>query len=327
MPPKSSAASPWLGAPPVCEDGFAFANGDFFAEASGQNRHRRVAVAELKALFSSGSDKEHPAHWFEAQLIHYGLPSSKTKSVARMRLFDAVNAGKLIVPKHIVSLESKLKKEWTKKDREAKKELKGETKTETKTKKTVTTEIRTVITEKRTVTTEKKADTKKTTKTTESKAGVKRKAEANVGSKTGASSLTGNSSKQPAAKRAKSTAPKKPASTVASGTKPTANKIPPGIARRGGVWPKPGRATATTVPSPEPVSRPKQTARRSSAFMARGRIPAPQIQYDQNTSGYNQYDSNDDYDRMDIDSDGYGYDSSGGNDAPPPYSEYDGYEW
>ncbi|KAK8087034.1 hypothetical protein PG994_002008 [Apiospora phragmitis] len=111
---------------PVSRDGFAFANGDLYAEASGHNRHRRATLAELKTHFQSGSDKDHPAHWFEAQLIHYGLPPSKTRAVARMRLFDAVNkAGALKVPAHVSKLKGELKKEWTKLDREAKKALKG----------------------------------------------------------------------------------------------------------------------------------------------------------------------------------------------------------
>ncbi|KAJ3527565.1 hypothetical protein NM208_g10639 [Fusarium decemcellulare] len=81
MPPKASPASAWQGAPPVAEDGFAFANGDFFAEASGHNRHRRATPQELQTHFASGSDKDHPAHWFEAQLVHYGLQPSKTKGI------------------------------------------------------------------------------------------------------------------------------------------------------------------------------------------------------------------------------------------------------
>ncbi|KAI1656238.1 hypothetical protein F4813DRAFT_364762 [Daldinia decipiens] len=110
-------------ASPTSKDGFSYA-GDLFAEASGHNRHRRATVAELKDHFKSGSEKDHPAHWFEAQLIHYGLQVSKTKAVARMRLFDAVNAGNLSIPAHIQKLESELKKEWIKKEREAKKAFK-----------------------------------------------------------------------------------------------------------------------------------------------------------------------------------------------------------
>jgi hypothetical protein len=120
--PKAAPSAPaaWLGAPPVLQDGFAFANGDFYAQASGSNRHRRATLAELKTHFTSGNDKDHPAHWFEAQLVHYGLPPSKNKSVARMRLLDAVNAGGLAIPASISKIEAALKKEWNKNDREAK---------------------------------------------------------------------------------------------------------------------------------------------------------------------------------------------------------------
>ncbi|KAI1322959.1 hypothetical protein F5Y16DRAFT_385028 [Xylariaceae sp. FL0255] len=114
-------------APPVSRDGFAYAGRDLYAEASGQNRHRRATPAELREHFasSSGSSKDHPAHWFEAQLMHYGLPVSKTKAVARMRLFDAVNSGALVVPDRVLKLEAELKKEWNKNEREAKKSMKS----------------------------------------------------------------------------------------------------------------------------------------------------------------------------------------------------------
>jgi hypothetical protein len=117
MPPRkpaastasaSATASGWVSAPPATEDGFTFTHGDFFADASGQNRHRRATPAEVKEHFASGNDRDHPAHWFEAQLVHYGLQPSKTKSVARMRLFDAVNAGNLTVPAHISKLEGEV---------------------------------------------------------------------------------------------------------------------------------------------------------------------------------------------------------------------------
>ncbi|RYP75320.1 hypothetical protein DL771_002416 [Monosporascus sp. 5C6A] len=120
-------------APPVTRDGFSFAGGDLFVEASGHNRHRRATPAELRALFfekpgSPDSSRDHPAHWFEAQLLHYGLPPSKTKAVARMRFFDALKAdgknSKLVVPSHIQQLEAELRKEWAKRERSAKKALK-----------------------------------------------------------------------------------------------------------------------------------------------------------------------------------------------------------
>ncbi|KAK4239923.1 hypothetical protein C8A03DRAFT_31938 [Achaetomium macrosporum] len=108
----------------VTRDGWSY-SGDFYTEASGNNRHRRATLPELKAVFD-GSDgsKDRPAHWYEAQLIHYGLPPSKTKGTAKMRLFDAVSKGNLTVPAHILQVESELKKEWTKREREAKQAIK-----------------------------------------------------------------------------------------------------------------------------------------------------------------------------------------------------------
>jgi hypothetical protein len=110
--------------PPATRDGWSY-SGDFLVEASGNNRHRRATVPELKAVYD-GSDgaKDRPGHWYEAQLIHYGLPPSKTKGTAKMRLFDAVSKGNLAVPAHIKKTETELKKEWTKREREAKQALK-----------------------------------------------------------------------------------------------------------------------------------------------------------------------------------------------------------
>jgi hypothetical protein len=48
--------------------------------------------------------------------------------VAKTRLLDAVNKGNLVVPTHIQQLESELKKELTKKERQAKSELKKKNK-------------------------------------------------------------------------------------------------------------------------------------------------------------------------------------------------------
>ncbi|KKO96436.1 hypothetical protein THAR02_11464 [Trichoderma harzianum] len=109
------------GATPVSEGNFSFVNGELFVQTSGQKHHRRATLEEPKKHFTSGSDKDHPAHWFEAQLMHHGLQPSKAKSVARMRLLDAVNSGELLVPSFITDLERKLEKKWMKQDKEAKK--------------------------------------------------------------------------------------------------------------------------------------------------------------------------------------------------------------
>jgi hypothetical protein len=118
---------------PVSQDNFHFSNGDLFVEASGANRHRRATVSELRDLFhppqnSSVPVRDPPAHWYEAQLIHYGLPSSKVKGTAVKRLLDAVNSGGLAVPQAIVNVEKSLKKQWDANEKKAKKEAaKGST--------------------------------------------------------------------------------------------------------------------------------------------------------------------------------------------------------
>ncbi|KAK7977523.1 hypothetical protein PG996_003577 [Apiospora saccharicola] len=192
--------------PPVTRDGFAFANGDLYAEASGHNRHRRATLAELKTHFDSGSDKDHPAHWFEAQLVHYGLPPSKTKAVARMRLLDAVKAagsGTLKVPAHVSKLEGELKKEWTKLDREAKKALKAKGGNGSA------------------------AASSTSTTTTEKKAGTKRKAEESVDVTVSVGGINITVSKGTAATLSAQSAAKKTKTTAATPTATTPKAATP----------------------------------------------------------------------------------------------------
>lgn len=107
--------------PPVQKDGFSYAGDSFYCEASNLNRHRRATLPELKNHFNGKDTENRPAHWYEAQLLHYGLPPSKVKGTAHKRLFDAVMGSGLTVPAHIQKIETDLKKEWAKKEREAKK--------------------------------------------------------------------------------------------------------------------------------------------------------------------------------------------------------------
>jgi len=119
---------------PISKDGFYYAGDSLYVEASGHNRHRRATLPELRALFhptvAADTPKDPVGHWYEAQLLHYGLPPSKNKAVAKTRLLDALNKGNIVVPKHIQQLELELKKEWTKKERQAKAELKKKEKDE-----------------------------------------------------------------------------------------------------------------------------------------------------------------------------------------------------
>ncbi|KAI0885321.1 uncharacterized protein GGS22DRAFT_163426 [Annulohypoxylon maeteangense] len=236
-------------APAISKDGFSYA-GDLFAEASGLNRHRRATVTELKDHFKSGSDKDHPAHWFEAQCIHYGLQSSKTKAVARMRLFDAVNGGKLAVPSHIKKLESELKKEWTKNEREAKKALKDTSTPTTKS-------------------TKRKAGAD-TVDLTLNVGGINITVSANSSAK---KTKTTTAKAAPASSKKKATSAA-PSSSASAPSTPTARgRAPRG---RGALHQGPGR-NSVPAPSPSPVApRPIQTAHSSQ-----GR--ARDVEYNGNT--------------------------------------------
>ncbi|KAI0861406.1 hypothetical protein F4860DRAFT_170188 [Xylaria cubensis] len=303
-------------APAVSKDGFSFA-GDLYVEASGQNRHRRAAISELKDHFKSGSDKDHPAHWFEAQLIHYGLQPSKTKSVARMRLFDAVNSGKLAVPSHIKKLETDLKKEWSKNEREAKKAVKpaGSTSTAAAGKKRKADAsnvdmvinvggINITVSANNASSSSSAVKKTKTTTATPAKAAKddpKKKASASkaVTKKTAASKPAKDAPKPKAstASKAKATA-STPSASAAPSSSATASATPvkKQTARRGGIAQGPGRGSTSTIGTPtDRPPRTKQTARRSGAFVARGRIPT-------SSAADLNYDS---------------------DEPPPPYSEYD----
>ncbi|KAI0189447.1 hypothetical protein F4808DRAFT_34882 [Astrocystis sublimbata] len=299
-------------AAPVTRDGFAYASGDLFAHASNHNSHRRATVSELQDHFKNGSDKDHPAHWFEAQLLHYGLAPSKTKSVARMRLFDAMNAGNLVVPAPIQKLERELKKEWAKSEREAKKALKTQntpqpaatTSAPAKKRKADASNVDLTlnvggvnITLSANNATKSSAATAKKPKTSSastasSKPVAKPKAapttkavKEKAAPKPKASSATAKRTKATAAK-ASAASSSTPSSTTTPARKQTAR------ARRGGLSQAPGRPATTTTSSAsaaQQAPRRIQTARRSGAFAALGgRVSPP------SPRGYNNdYDSYD----------------------------------
>ncbi|KUI74243.1 hypothetical protein VM1G_09754 [Cytospora mali] len=115
-----------MSAPRVEKEGFSYFGDSFYREASNSSSHRRATLPELKAHFSGKDTEKRPGPWYEAQLLHYGLPPSKVKGTAHKRLFDAVmGKGSLTVPAHIQKIEADLKKEWNKKEREAKKATKA----------------------------------------------------------------------------------------------------------------------------------------------------------------------------------------------------------
>lgn len=118
-------------APPISREGFYY-NGDLYVEVGGLNRHKRASVSELTAILrpdlkkakaTPQPSKDPVGHWYEAQLIHYGLPPSKDKARAKMRLLEAVNTSNLAVPTGIMRLEESLRKKFNAAEKKAKAQM------------------------------------------------------------------------------------------------------------------------------------------------------------------------------------------------------------
>ncbi|KAL1793559.1 hypothetical protein ACET3X_008541 [Alternaria dauci] len=121
-------------APPARRGDFLYSS-VLYADPGG-NHHARASVAELAALlrpeapnlYSKGQKsevatpvKDQVWHFYAAQLIHYGLPVTKDKNAAKVRLLNAMNQFKLEVPAWILKVESELKAEWESENRKLKK--------------------------------------------------------------------------------------------------------------------------------------------------------------------------------------------------------------
>ncbi|KAL1633116.1 hypothetical protein SLS58_011225 [Diplodia intermedia] len=110
-------------ASPIERAGFVY-HGQLFADAGNLNRHPRASKAELNELLhpekSAKKPKDQVGHWYVAQLKHYGLPHTKDKNAAKIRLLDALNTNKLKVPADVKKLETALKREYDAANRKAK---------------------------------------------------------------------------------------------------------------------------------------------------------------------------------------------------------------
>lgn len=111
--------------PPVSRHGFEYYNDEFYALVHPNHRHRRSTIPELRAFFNSTSQKpslkDKPAHWYRAQLIHYGLRPTDNKGTATIRLLDALDQDVLQVPGSIKQIERALEQEY----KDLKKRAKG----------------------------------------------------------------------------------------------------------------------------------------------------------------------------------------------------------
>ncbi|RDW86214.1 uncharacterized protein DSM5745_02856 [Aspergillus mulundensis] len=127
---------------PASRSSFEYYNNDFYIVIPPLHRHRRCTISELDDFFNSStlsssdtdSVKDRPAHWYRAQLIHYGLRPTDNKGTAAMRLLGALRCGELSVPQHLARLEEDLKREWQRHAREEEKRSKNKSMSEPKLK-------------------------------------------------------------------------------------------------------------------------------------------------------------------------------------------------
>ncbi|PTB75263.1 hypothetical protein M440DRAFT_1402803 [Trichoderma longibrachiatum ATCC 18648] len=287
----------------VSEGDFSFANGVFFAESSGRNRHRRATHEELRAHFASGHERDYAAHWFEAQLMHYGLRPSKVKPVARMRLFDAIRGGSLSVPFHIAELEQKLKKEWTKRDRAEKNAEKAAVSREAEA--SIVRKRKSEVTVNITVNAGSPAAT----------ASVPKRIKTSESSADDSAPAPRFAMKQTARRGSGWRAPSRPEparrASPPPGSPPSSAPRPIYTARRGGAWRGPSRPETARRPSPSPAQYPdsfpasypapgtKHMARRGGSFASGGRAVSSQTETGEYSDSASSFD-----------------------EAPPPYEEF-----
>lgn len=98
--------------PPIVRGEFVYRD-VLLVDVGGElKRHSRATEHEIKALLS-GKSKDQVGHWWESQLIHYGLQRSKVKDTAKVRLQQALTQGKLkSQPPHLADMENQMKKEY-----------------------------------------------------------------------------------------------------------------------------------------------------------------------------------------------------------------------
>ncbi|OQE03892.1 hypothetical protein PENSOL_c001G08703 [Penicillium solitum] len=248
--------------PPVTNGQFSYNVDTFYVAASGGQIHRRAAPAEITALYDTAttdkSTPDHPGHWYEAQLLHYGLPPSKVKATAKMRLLKAVQDGALSVPKESLQIEKNLKKEWKKQDSEEKPQVN----TKITTTKTVTT---------KTVTVSKTVASKSTeSKTTTAKAAAKPAATKAVAKPATVKTAATKAVTPKAAPPKKDTAPRTVASK-ATAAKPTTTKAAPkaaaklAAAKTAAGKPDIPKAAPTKATAPKKDTAPRTVASKATA--------------------------------------------------------------
>ncbi|CAI7655573.1 unnamed protein product [Penicillium discolor] len=109
---------------PVYHGQWAFNGHKLYVTTSSGDVHPRATDTELDVIFTAPighktNVPDYQDHWYEAQLLHYGLAPTKSKAAAKMRLMDAFQDGTLEIPMQILQLEAALRKNWIKQDLES----------------------------------------------------------------------------------------------------------------------------------------------------------------------------------------------------------------
>ena len=91
---------------------FSFDGTQFTTSPQEDFRVARVTNEELRDISDPSGRSDPDLPWYQAQLMHFGLPASNHKPTAKMRLLDAFQDGTLTVPCGILKLEDQLRKEW-----------------------------------------------------------------------------------------------------------------------------------------------------------------------------------------------------------------------
>jgi hypothetical protein len=122
-------------APPIRRGDFLYSS-ILYADGGDENLHPRATISHLTALLRPEAPKKDKklkvqrppeilkdpkGHWYSAQLIHHGLPFTRDKNAAKVRLLDALNERRLEVPAWVDRLEKDMKKEWDAANRKLKK--------------------------------------------------------------------------------------------------------------------------------------------------------------------------------------------------------------
>jgi hypothetical protein len=99
-------------APFIVRGEFVYHDALFVDVGGALKRHARASPSDLKTYLDGKAPKDQVAHFYEAQLIHYGLQRSRDKNTAKVRLQQALSQQILVVPPHIVEMEAQMQKDY-----------------------------------------------------------------------------------------------------------------------------------------------------------------------------------------------------------------------